>query len=110
MRYLKNVSQGDRRILIVGGEILGASLRLPRQGSWLCNVSQGGKLVANTPIDEEHKIIEMISPNLLDKGILLFGADTLVNDEGERVLSEINTISIGGFPQAETLTRKPEIK
>ena len=46
MRYLKNVDQGDKRIIVVGGEILAASLRMPKEGDWLCNVSQGGRSVA----------------------------------------------------------------
>lgn len=110
MRFLKNVSQGDKRILVVGGEILGSSLRLPAEGSWLCNVSQGGKSVATKPTTEEEEIIAKISPKLLEHGVLIFGVDTLVNDDGNRVLSEINTLSIGGFPQAEAQSGQPIIK
>lgn len=110
MKFLKNVSQGDKRILVVNGEVLAASLRLPPEGSWLCNVAQGGKSVATEVTNEEMKIIETIAPSLLEKGIVIFGADTLVDDNGKRILSEINTLSIGGFPQAEKQTGKPIIK
>lgn len=110
MKFLKNVSQGDKRILVAGGEILAASLRLPREGSWLCNVAQGGLSVPADIDPEEQEIIVQINPILSEKGILLYGADTLVNDDGRRVLSEINTLSIGGFPQAEIQTGKPIIK
>ncbi len=43
MKFLKNVDQGDKRILVVDGQIMAASLRLPPEGSWICNVAQGGK-------------------------------------------------------------------
>ena len=110
MKYLKNVSQGDKRILVVGGEIMAASLRLPKEGSWLCNISQGGKAVATEITIEEKSIIEKITPKLMKEGILIFGADTLVDDDGKRVLSEINTLSIGGFPQAQAQSGRPIIK
>lgn len=107
MKFLKNVSQGDKRILVVNGQILAASLRLPAKDSWLCNVAQGGSSVPAQVTAEEVAIIEKIAPPLLQEGIVIFGADTLVDDDGKRILSEINTLSIGGFPQAEEQTGKP---
>jgi glutathione synthase len=109
MKFLKNVSKGDKRILVVNGELLAASLRLPAEGSWLCNVAQGGTSVATEVTNEEREIIEFISPILTEKGIVMFGADTLTDDDGKRVLSEVNTLSIGGFPHAEAQTGKPII-
>lgn len=109
MKYLKNVSQGDKRILVVGGEIIASSLRLPAEGSWLCNVAQGGTSVASEVTEEEVAIIKSVTLALLDRGVVIFGADTLVDDDGKRILSEINTLSIGGFPQAEVQTGKPVI-
>jgi glutathione synthase len=107
MKFLKNVSKGDKRILVVNGKILAASLRLPAEDSWLCNVAQGGTSTPSEVDADEIKIIEIITPKLLAAGILIFGADTLVNDDGKRILSEVNTLSIGGFPQAEKQTGKP---
>lgn len=110
MRFLKNVDKGDKRILVVDGQIMAASLRLPPKDSWLCNVAQGGTSVPSQPTIEEEKIIEHIAPKLKEEGIFIFGADTLEDDNEKRVLSEINTLSIGGFPQAEKQTGKPIIK
>lgn len=110
MKYLKNVTQGDKRLIVVNGEILAASLRLPPKGSWLCNVALGGKSVASTPTNHEQDIVQRINPLLKQHGILIYGVDTLVDDEGQRTLSEINTLSIGGFPQAELQTGKPIIQ
>ena len=110
MKFLKNVTQGDKRILVVDGKILAASLRLPAEDSWLCNVAQGGKSIASEADVEEVKIIEKIAPFLKQEGVLIFGADTLVDDNGKRVLSEVNTLSIGGFPQAEKQTGRPVLQ
>lgn len=107
MEFLKNVSQGDKRILVVNGQILASSLRLPAENSWLCNVAQGGRSVPAEATPEEIHIIKTITPKLLEAGILIFGADTLVNNDGKRILSEVNTLSIGGFPQAEKQTGRP---
>lgn len=110
MKFLKNVSKGDKRILVVNGELLAASLRLPAVDSWLCNVAQGGTSIAATITKEEEQIIKQIAPVLLKEGIVIFGADTLVGDNGKRVLSEVNTLSIGGFPQAATQTGLPIVE
>ena len=109
VRYLKNVSAGDKRIVVADGQIIGASLRLPKAGSWLCNVSAGGRS-APTEVDaDERHIIQTIAPHLSDLGIVLYGVDTLVGDDGRRVLSEINTTSIGGIPQIERLSGTPAV-
>ena len=107
MKFMENVDQGDKRIIVVNGQILAASLRLPAKDSWLCNVAQGGTSIIAEVTPEEEAIIQAISPRLLEEGIVIFGADTLVNDDGKRILSEINTLSIGGFPQAEQQSGKP---
>ena len=110
MKYLKNVSKGDKRILVVGGQIMASSLRIPAVGSWLCNVSQGGKSVKSEVTMEEEDIVNTISPSLIAEGILIFGVDTLEDDDGKRILSEVNTLSVGGFPQAQKQVQRPIIK
>jgi glutathione synthase len=110
MKFLKNVSQGDKRIIVVGGQIMAASLRLPAADSWLCNVAQGGTSVPTEVTEGERDLIAAINPVLRTAGILIYGADTLVDDQGKRVLSEVNTLSIGGFPQAEKQTGRPVIQ
>ncbi len=99
VKFLKNVTKGDKRIVVVNGNVMGASLRLPAKNSWLCNVSMGGTSNIAEIDNEEHKIIETVNPLLSKMGIVMYGVDTLVDDKGKRVLSEINTTSIGGLPQ-----------
>jgi glutathione synthase len=110
MKFLKNVSQGDKRILVVNGRILAASLRLPPPGEWLCNVAQGGTSVIAEVTEREREMVEVLAPELLSRGICFAGIDTLVDDDGRRVLSEINTLSIGGFPQAAAQTGRPIVQ
>jgi len=110
VKYLKKVSEGDKRIIVVNGEILGASLRLPAVDSWLCNVAAGGRSVSATVSPEEKAIVKRIHPTLSKMGIVMYGIDTLVGDDGKRVLSEINTTSIGGVPQLEKQSGKPVVK
>lgn len=97
MKYLKNVKNGDKRIVVAGGEVLSASLRLPAEGGWLCNIAQGGKSVDSEPDVRELDIIAHIDPILRKEGIFYYGLDTLENDKGQRVISELNTLSIGGI-------------
>ncbi|MFK8005639.1 MAG: RimK family alpha-L-glutamate ligase [Saprospiraceae bacterium] len=110
VQYLKNVAQGDKRIVVVNGNIIGASLRLPANDSWLCNVAMGGNSVAATVNEDEIKIVERINPLLSKLGIVMYGVDTLVGNDGRRVLSEINTTSIGGVPQMAKQQGQPLVK
>lgn len=99
MQFLKNVDQGDKRIVVIDGEAVGASLRLPPQGAWLCNAARGGSSIAAWLEEEERKMVEILSERLRPLGVIFFGIDTLVDDHGKRVLSEVNTMSIGGILQ-----------
>jgi len=110
VKFLENVKQGDKRIVVVNGEILGASLRLPAENSWLCNVAMGGSSNMAEVESEEEEIIRLINPTLSDMGIVMYGVDTLVGDDGKRVLSEINTTSIGGLPQIAAMRNEPLVE
>jgi len=107
VKFLKNVRQGDKRIIVVNGKILGASLRLPPEDSWLCNVAMGGKSIVSEVDESEQKIVASINPILAKMGIVMYGVDTLVGDDGQRILSEINTTSIGGLPQVAAQQNLP---
>jgi len=110
VKYLKNVKKGDKRIVVIDGEIMGASLRLPLEDSWICNVAMGGTSNHSEVSPEEIEIVNTIDPILSAKGIIMYGVDTLVDDDNKRVLSEINTTSIGGLPQIAKLLNKPLVE
>lgn len=107
MRYLSRVGEGDKRIIVCNGRIVGASLRLPAHGSWLCNAAQGGISVAAKPDARERYIARRLTCRLQQEGVVLFGFDTLTQDNGLRVLSEINTMSIGGLKQMHAQQERP---
>ncbi len=110
VKFLKNVSEGDKRIIVVNGKIMGASLRMPPKDSWICNVSMGGKSVISEVDKNEKNIISTINPILSKMGIVMYGVDTLVDDDGKRILSEINTTSIGGLPQIGNFKKLPLVE
>lgn len=97
VKFLENVDRGDKRLVVCCGEVLGAALRLPAAGSWVCNIAQGGSSTPATPDDDELAIIATIDPVLKKNGVVFYGIDTLVDDDGRRKLSEINALSIGGL-------------
>lgn len=110
MRYLPNVAQGDKRTIVVNGQIMGSAVRMPAPGSWICNVAQGGHAFLSDINEEERKIEEELTPLLQSKGVIFYGFDTLVDDNGKRVLSEINTLSIGGLGPIEEMSGRPVLK
>jgi len=103
-RFLKNVIMGDKRTIVVNGHILGSALRLPAPGSWMCNVAQGGRAELAVADDDELAIERVLTPLLQSKGVTFYGFDTLVDDDGKRVLSEINTLSIGGLAPLDEMS------
>lgn len=107
MKYLKNVHQGDKRVVVINGHIYGASLRLPATNSWLCNNSQGGSSGVAKADSEEIYIAQRLHAVLSELGVIFFGFDTLVDDDGKRVLSEVNTMSIGGIMQIDRESNEP---
>ncbi len=107
VKFLRGVVQGDKRVLVVHGRVIGAALRMPRPGSWVCNVAQGGTAMEAEADEDEMAIANELSLSLRKYGVVLFGFDTLVGDDGKRVLSEINALSPGGIWPAEAQTGKP---
>ncbi|GAB5555352.1 MAG: hypothetical protein Sapg2KO_49430 [Saprospiraceae bacterium] len=109
MKYLKNVTEGDKRIVVIYGQVIGASLRLPPEDSWLCNAAQGGQSVNTSLRPEEELMAKDLSEKLGKLGVMFFGFDTLVDDHGQRVLSEVNTLSIGGLKQMDAQQKEQQL-
>ena len=96
VEFLTRVSEGDKRIVVVGDEVIGAVLRVPAEGQWLANVSQGGRTEASDLSFAERRIVDTLRPRMRALGVAMYGIDTLTGNDGHRVLSEVNTMSIGG--------------
>jgi len=110
MKYLKNVVRGDKRTIVVNRQMLGSAIRFPGPDSWICNVAQGGHAIIAQPEEAELMIESELTPLLYQKGVIMYGFDTLVDDNGIRVLSEINTLSIGGISPMTEMSGKPIMK
>lgn len=86
--YLAEATGGDKRILLLQGEILGAVLRLHSGNDHRNNFAAGGKPARTTITETERKICERLKPFLLENGIFLAGIDVI----GEKLI-EVNVTS-----------------
>lgn len=107
MKFLKGVSAGDKRVVVANGQVIGGILRMPAAGSWLCNASQGGEGHVTEVDEAEIRMAKVLHEKLAPLGIAIFGMDTLMGDGGERVLSEVNTLSIGGIAPLDEISDIP---
>jgi len=97
-QYLPAVRQGDKRILLVDGEVLGALLRVPAAGETRANLHVGGT-PARAPLDERDlRIVERIRPALRRDGLFFVGIDVI----GGR-LTEVNVTSPTGIQEIDAL-------
>ncbi|MGB4345179.1 MAG: glutathione synthase [Burkholderiaceae bacterium] len=88
-RYIPEISQGDRRVLLIGGEVVPYCLaRIPQAGEVRGNLAAGGLGVAMPISPREREIGEALAPVLQKRGLLLVGLDVIGN-----YLTEINVTS-----------------
>lgn len=97
MQFLNPKAQSDNRVVVANGEILGCLNRTPMPNGWLCNVGQGGGYSVIEHDEREEEIVKRIDPIMRENGIFLYGMDTLLTKNEERVLSEVNTQNPGGL-------------
>jgi glutathione synthase len=88
-RYLPQISEGDKRILVIDGTPVPYSLaRIPQGGEVRGNLAAGGKGVAQPLSPRDREIAETIGPILAARGLLLVGLDVI-----GPCLTEINVTS-----------------
>ena len=88
-RYIPEISQGDKRILLIGGEPVPYCLaRIPLAGETRGNLAAGGRGVAQPLTERDWAIAREIAPQLVQRGLLLVGLDVI----GDFV-TEINVTS-----------------
>ena len=88
-RYIPEISQGDRRVLLIGGEVVPYCLaRIPQAGEVRGNLAAGGLGVAMPVSAREREIGEALAPILQKRGLLLVGLDVIGD-----YLTEINVTS-----------------
>jgi glutathione synthase len=88
-RYMPEIKDGDKRILIIDGEVVPYCLaRLPQNGETRGNIAAGGKGRPQPISDSDRAIAEQIAPTLVEKGLIFVGLDVI----GDKV-TEINVTS-----------------
>jgi glutathione synthase len=88
-RYLPAISDGDKRVLVIGGEPVPFCLaRIPQPGETRGNLAAGGTGVARPLTPRDREIGETLGPQLREAGLLLVGLDVI----GEN-LTEVNVTS-----------------
>jgi len=96
--FLPAVTAGDKRILLVDGEPLGAVNRRPAAGEFRSNLAVGGQPEACELSDAERSICAELAPALREEGLFFVGIDVI---DGR--LSEINVTSPTGVREVERL-------
>jgi glutathione synthase len=97
-RYLPEVRAGDKRILLLEGEPLGALLRVPAERETRANLHVGGRAVATTLDADDRRITDALRPWLERDGLFFVGIDVI----GGR-LTEVNVTSPTGLQEINTL-------
>ena len=88
-RYLPQIADGDKRVLIIGGEVVPFALaRIPRAGETRGNLAAGGRGVAMALTAREREIAGFLAPTLWARGLLIVGLDVIGGH-----LTEINVTS-----------------
>ncbi|MEB3321730.1 MAG: glutathione synthase, partial [Synechococcaceae cyanobacterium] len=96
--FLPGVQAGDKRILLVDGEPIGAVNRRPRAGEFRSNLAVGGAPEACGLSETERRICAELAPALRAEGLFFVGIDVI---DGR--LSEINVTSPTGVREVERL-------
>lgn len=93
-RYLPEVRQGDKRIILVDGEPAGAINRIPAEGETRSNMHVGGTPAATELTKRDLEICAAIGPRLRDSGLIFVGIDVIGD-----YLTEINVTSPTGIQE-----------
>ncbi len=97
--YLEDTaSEGDVRILLLNGEIIGAMKRVPQKGEFRTNVHAGGSVRKHAITPAEEKICKTLKKRLVQDGLYFVGIDIIADK-----LVEVNCVSPGGIPRINQL-------
>lgn len=95
-RYLPDVRAGDKRIILIEGEAVGAINRVPPEGDARSNMHVGGVAVETQMTEREREICARIGPKLREMGQILVGIDVIGGK-----LTEINVTSPTGIREVK---------
>ena len=92
--YLKDVRAGDKRIILIDGEPVGATNRVPQEGEARSNMHVGGQASKTELTSGEHDICAAIGPALKERGMIFVGIDVIGG-----YMTEINVTSPTGLQE-----------
>ena len=95
-QYLPDVRQGDKRIILVDGEVAGIINRVPAQGESRSNMHVGGRPEPIEMTRRDHEICEAIGPELKKRGLIFVGIDVIGD-----WMTEINVTSPTGIREVK---------
>jgi len=95
-KFLPEIKNGDKRVILVDGEPVGAINRIPGKGETRSNMHVGGRPEKVAMTDRDHEICDMIGPLLREKGQVFVGIDVIGD-----YLTEINVTSPTGIQELE---------
>jgi glutathione synthase len=97
-RYLPAVRQGDKRILLLDGEPIGALLRVPQERETRSNLHVGGRPARATLDEADRRIVAALAPALRRDGLFFVGIDVIGG-----FLTEVNVTSPTGVQEVDRL-------
>ena len=97
-KYLPEVREGDKRIILVDGAPVGGVLRIPASGDARANFHAGGAAQKTSLTHQEYEICKMIGPTLKERGLIFVGIDVIGD-----YLTEINVTSPTGIQEINAL-------
>jgi glutathione synthase len=95
-KYLPEVRQGDKRIILVDGEPVGAINRVPAEGEARSNMHVGGRAEKSALTEREKEICDAIGPVLREQGLIFVGIDVIGD-----YMTEINVTSPTGIQEID---------
>ncbi|MGO4450982.1 glutathione synthase [Phyllobacterium sp. TAF24] len=95
-RYLKDVRAGDKRIILIDGEPVGAINRVPSESDARSNMHVGGRAEKTELTEREREICSRIGPSLRERGFILVGIDVIGD-----YMTEINVTSPTGVREVK---------
>ena len=99
-KFLPKINKGDKRVFLINGKVCGAISRVPKQGSFLSNMSKGAKPINVRLTKTEHKISKLIAKDLKKENIFFAGIDFI----DQKLNGDINVTSPTGLKTLNDLS------
>jgi len=96
--YLPEAKEGDKRIILLNGEPIGAVNRIPTGNEFRGNMAVGGRVAQTAITDREHEICTQLAPTLQHDGLFFVGIDIIGG-----YLTEVNVTSPTGIREIDRL-------